>query len=236
MAILPNRQAPYLPGCVWENWNQWQFSGLGYQSHVLPWVGTQQKGIGCFSCSQKDSGFPSGRCSCIVLIRMKQLWGEVMGQVRGNRAIKIPFLFLFPLFLNKLFFKNTLVAWCFRIKNIINTCLSVFTPLAFASHRGRWKKSYWDRGTGTRKINSKPSLSPPLNRSKNDCAGREGFMSAVSPSECRGKSRLTFLASGKKSNCILCLHFAQLIKVRKRQSAWGNLSTFYYLGWVWFSP
>lgn len=50
----------------------------------------------------------------------------------------------------------------------------------------------------TRKINARPSLSPPLSRSKNDCVGCEGFMSAVSQSECRGKSRLTFLASGEK--------------------------------------
>lgn len=48
-----------------------------------------------------------------------------------------------------------------------------------------------------------PCLSPPLSRSKNDCVGHEGFMSAVSQSECRGKSRLTFLASGKKKQ----LHF-----------------------------
>ena len=55
----------------------------------------------------------------------------------------------------------------------------------------------------TRKINAKPSLSPPLSRSKHDCVGCEGFMSAVSQSECRGKSRLTVLASGKKKQ----LHF-----------------------------
>lgn len=96
-----------------------------------------------FFLQQKDSCFPSGRHSTLSSSRMKQRWGEAVCQVRGNRSIKMLSIFFFPSFLNTLK-KNqnktkTLVAWCFR-KNIIDTCLSAFTPLALASHRVDEKK------------------------------------------------------------------------------------------------
>ena len=82
-------------------------------------------------------------------------------------------------------------------------CLSAFIPGALASQGVEEGRVMGIEVLATRKINAKPSLSPPLSRSENDCVGCEGFMPAVSQSECRGKSRLTFLASGKKKQ----LHF-----------------------------
>lgn len=90
------------------------------------------------------------------------------------------------------------VAWCSRKKNTKNLCCFCLFLSGHSSLRDRGMECYWDQGVGTRKTNAQPSLPLPLSRSKNDCVGHEGFTFALSQSECQGKSRLTFLASGKK--------------------------------------
>lgn len=69
--------------------------------------------------------------------------------------------------------------------------------------------------------------SPPMSRSKNDCVGPEGFMSALSQSECRGKSRLTFLASGKKKQLHFMSTFCSANQGAEDTVCGGNFTAFY---------
>lgn len=146
------------------------------------WEWAQQHSFPCLLLQKKDGCFPRWRSS----LKQKD---EVMGQETGNRC-SLPFLSTW---------KEPSLLHDAPEKKIRRTCaVSAFSFLAISSLRDRGMECYWDQGVGTRKTNAQPSLPLPLSRSKNDCVGHEGFTFALSQSECQGKSRLTFLASGKK--------------------------------------
>lgn len=91
------------------------------------------------------------------------------------------------------------VAWCSRKKKYEE--LVLFLPFPFwpflLSGIEEWNVieiKVWAPG---RQTHSPPFLYHWAGQ-KNDCVGHEGFTFALSQSECQGKSRLTFLASGKK--------------------------------------
>lgn len=174
------------PGCVWAVKTIPKLLAVLLIPGISPgppWERTQQNSCLHFLLQLKDGCFPRGRS-----FEAETRWSYGPGDRKQ----------IFPSFFKHL--KRIIpVARYFREKKIWRTCaISAFSSLAISPPRDRGRERYWDPGAGSRKTNAQPSLSPPLSRSKNDCVGREGFTSALSQSECQGKSRLTFLASGKK--------------------------------------